>query len=99
MAGKWVWWARWRWVSLVLRDPPMPSRKPGYHGPVSLIGQTLGSTLLIPCPSLGLHGRWRAGSLNNLPLIMTSSNISESLSTSVHLDEDGWMKKAQKNSL
>jgi len=61
----------------------MPSRKPDYRGPVSLMGQTLGSAPLIPCPLLGLHGGWGAGSLNNLPLIMAYSSISESLSTPV----------------
>ena len=61
----------------------MPSRKPGYRDPVSLMGQTLGSAPLIPCPLLGLHRWWGAGSLNNLPLIMACSSISESLSTPV----------------
>jgi len=57
--------ARWRWVSLVLCDPPMPSRKPGYRGPVSLMGGTLGSAPWIPCPLLGLRGGCRrAGSPN-----------------------------------
>jgi len=83
MAGKPGPGARWQWVSLVLRDPPMPSRKPGYRGSVSIMGQTLGSVPLIPCPLLGLHGGWGAGSLNNIPLIMASYSISESLSTLV----------------
>jgi len=60
----WVPGARWRWVSLVLRDLPMPSRKPGYRGPVSLMADTLGSAPWIPCPLLGLRGGWGAGSPN-----------------------------------
>ena len=56
--------ARWRWVSLVLCDPPMPSRKPGYRGPVSLMGEALGSAPWILCPLLGLRDGWEAGSPN-----------------------------------
>ena len=52
------------------------------------MGQTLDSAPLIPCPLLGLHGGWGAGSLNNLPLIMASSYISESLSTPVRQNMD-----------
>ena len=56
----WVQGARWRCVSLVLRDLPMLSRKLGYRGPVTLMGYMLGPVTSIPCPFVGTP--WRVGS-------------------------------------
>jgi len=52
--------ARWRWVSLDLRDQSMLSRKLSYRNPVTLMGYTLGHIPSIPCPFVGTP--WRVGS-------------------------------------
>jgi len=50
----------------------MPSRKPGCCGPVSIVGETLGSALWIPCQS-----PWRVWSrvTEHLSFIMDSSSV------------------------
>jgi len=78
----WVRGARWRWVSLVLHDLPMPSRKPSYRKPVSFLGEALGSALWIPCPSVGTSWRVRSRVTEQYCLIMASSS-SNTLSTSI----------------
>jgi len=56
----WVRGARWRWVSLDLRDLSMLSRKLSYRNPVTLMGYTLGPAQCISCPSVGTP--WQLGS-------------------------------------
>jgi len=59
-----AWGARWRWKSLVPRDPPTPSQSPCYRSLVPTMGgcQVLGPS----CPSLGLRGG-RGARLSKLP--------------------------------
>jgi len=79
----WVRGARWRWVSLVLRDLPIPSRIPNYCKPVSFLGEALGSAPWISCPSVGTLWRVRSRVTEQYYLIMASSSSSNTLSTSI----------------
>ena len=50
MAGKLGPGARWRWVSLDLRDLSMLSRKLGYRNPVTLMDYNAGLCPVYPLP-------------------------------------------------
>jgi len=70
----WAWGARWRWDSLVPRDPPTPSQSPCYHSLVPTMGgcQALGPSR----PLLGLRGGCGARLLKILIAIMNTKNSS-----------------------
>jgi len=72
----WAWGARWRWDSLVPRDPPTPSQSPCYHSLVPTMG---GCKALGPsCPLLGLRGRCGARLLKILITTMNTKNSTSS---------------------
>ena len=65
-----AWGARWRWNSLVPRDPPTLSQSPCYHSLVPTMGgcQELGPS----CPLLGLRGRCGVRLLKPFKTIMNT---------------------------
>jgi len=74
-----AWGARWRWDSLVPRDPPTPSQSPCYRSLVPTMGgrQVLGPSR----PSLGLRGGCGVRLSKHYRYAMNSKNFSTSSAT------------------
>ena len=84
----WVQGARWRWVSLDLRDLSMLSRTLSYRNSITIMGDTLGPAPWIPCPFV--ETPWWVGSrVTELQTInMASSSVINSSSTSMLQDAE-----------